>query len=41
MTSPEGQYLFSHEWEGESDRLMALSGLSPLSLHARLAVTRT
>ena len=26
-TAPEGQYLFSHSWEGEGDRLAALSAL--------------
>ena len=26
-TQPEGQYLFSHEWEGEGDRLMGLSAV--------------
>src|SRR5690348_8987341 len=31
-TKTEGQYLFSHEWEGESDRLMALSAaLDPVT----------
>ena len=31
-SQPEGQYLFSHEWEGESDRLMALSAaLDPVT----------
>lgn len=26
-TQPEGRYLFSHSWEGEGDRLMALAAL--------------